>query len=121
MGSSYNACLLGGYWIEKIAKIPTVCSNSSEFRYREPVIEEGTLIIPVSQSGETADTLSASHLMKQSGYNQLSIVNAKEHERGSFRFEQKLREQIREIIKEQMNEAKMAQLQIPIKDKLKDI
>ena len=80
MGSSYNACLLGGYWIEKIAKIPTVCSNSSEFRYRDPVIEEGTLIIPVSQSGETADTLSASHLMKQSGYDQLSIVNAKNTE-----------------------------------------
>jgi glucosamine--fructose-6-phosphate aminotransferase (isomerizing) len=80
MGSSYNACLLGSYWIEKIAKIPTVCSNSSEFRYRDPVIEEGTLIIPVSQSGETADTLSASHLMKQSGYDQLSIVNAKNTE-----------------------------------------
>ncbi|MQG06832.1 MAG: glutamine--fructose-6-phosphate transaminase (isomerizing), partial [SAR202 cluster bacterium] len=80
MGSSYNACLLGSYWIEKIAKIPTVCSNSSEFRYRDPVIEEGTLIIPVSQSGETADTLSASHLMKQSGYDQLSIVNSKNTE-----------------------------------------
>ena len=80
MGSSYNACLLASYWIEKIAKIPTVCSNSSEFRYREPIIEDGTLIIPVSQSGETADTLSASHLMKQSGYEQLSIVNTKNTE-----------------------------------------
>ena len=80
MGSSYNACLLASYWIEKVAKIPTVCSNSSEFRYREPIIEDGTLIIPVSQSGETADTLSASHLMKQSGYDQLSIVNTKNTE-----------------------------------------
>ena len=80
MGSSYNACLLASYWIEKVAKIPTVCSNSSEFRYREPIIEDGTLIIPVSQSGETADTLSASHLMKQNGYDQLSIVNTKNTE-----------------------------------------
>ena len=80
MGSSYNACLLASYWIEKVAKIPTVCSNSSEFRYREPIIEDGTLIIPVYQSGETADTLSASHLMKQSGYDQLSIVNTKNTE-----------------------------------------
>ena len=80
MGSSYNACLLASYWIEKVAKIPTVCSNSSEFRYREPIIEDGTLIIPVSQSGETADTLSASHLMKKSGYDQLSIVNTKNTE-----------------------------------------
>ena len=80
MGSSYNACLLASYWIEKIAKIPTACSNASEFRYREPVIEKDTLIIPVSQSGETADTLSASHLMKQNGYEQLSIINSKNTE-----------------------------------------
>ena len=50
MGSSYYACMLGSYWLEKIAKIPIQYSNSSEFRYRNPVVENNTLIIPIYPS-----------------------------------------------------------------------
>ena len=76
MGSSYYASMLGSYWFEKISKIPTQFSNSSEFRYRSPVIEKNTLIIPVSQSGETADTLSASNLAKELNISQIAITNS---------------------------------------------
>jgi glucosamine--fructose-6-phosphate aminotransferase (isomerizing) len=76
MGSSYYACMLGSYWLEKISKIPTQFSTSSEFRYRSPVIENNTLIIPVSQSGETADTLSASNLVKELNISQIAITNS---------------------------------------------
>jgi len=76
MGSSYYASMLGSYWLEKISKIPTQFSNSSEFRYRNPVIEKNTLIIPVSQSGETADTLSASNLAKELNISQIAITNS---------------------------------------------
>ena len=62
MGTSYYACLLASYWLEQISKIPTQCHNASEFTYRNPLVEENTLAISVSQSGETADTLSAANL-----------------------------------------------------------
>ena len=75
MGSSYYACMLASYWLEKISKIPVQCSNSSEFRYRNPVIENNTLIVPVSQSGETADTLSASNLARELKVDQICITN----------------------------------------------
>lgn len=80
MGSSYYACMLGSYWLEKISKIPIQYSNSSEFRYRHPVVENNTLIIPVSQSGETADTLSASNLAKEMKLLQISITNSSNSE-----------------------------------------
>ena len=80
MGSSYYACMLGSYWLEKIAKIPIQYSNSSEFRYRHPVVENNTLIIPVSQSGETADTLSASNLAKEMKLLQIAITNSSNSE-----------------------------------------
>ena len=80
MGSSYYACMLGSYWLEKIAKIPIQYSNSSEFRYRNPVVENNTLIIPVSQSGETADTLSASNLAKEMKLMQIAITNSSNSE-----------------------------------------
>jgi len=58
-GTSYHAGLVARYWIESIAKIPTVVDVASEFRYRDSVMEPNTLFIAISQSGETADTLAA--------------------------------------------------------------
>src|SRR5207248_3074516 len=56
-GTSYYAALLGKYIIEDLARIPVEVEPASEFRYRQPIIDEDTLVIGVSQSGETADTL----------------------------------------------------------------
>lgn len=58
-GSSYYAGSVGKYWLEKFLKIPTSVEMASEFRYRDPVISDNTLVIAVSQSGETLDTLAA--------------------------------------------------------------
>ena len=56
-GTAYHAGLVGKYAIEKFAKIPVIADIASEFRYVDPFVDENTLIIIVSQSGETADTL----------------------------------------------------------------
>lgn len=74
-GTAYNAALYGKYVLEKIAKIPTVAEIASEFRYRDPVLQEGTLVIVVSQSGETADTIEALRFAKQKGAYSLGVVN----------------------------------------------
>jgi glucosamine--fructose-6-phosphate aminotransferase (isomerizing) len=74
-GSAYNAALYGRYLLEKIAKIPTIAEIASEFIYREPVLPEGTLVIVVSQSGETADTIEALRLAKMKGAYSLGVVN----------------------------------------------
>lgn len=66
-GTSYHAALVARYWLESICKIPTQVDIASEFRYRNPTIQENTLFIALSQSGETADTLAALQLAKQSG------------------------------------------------------
>ncbi len=58
-GTSYHAGLIARYWFEKLARVPCNIDVASEFRYRSPVISEDTLIITISQSGETADTLAA--------------------------------------------------------------
>ncbi len=58
-GTSWHACLVGKFYFEKIARIPCEVDYASEFRYREPVLDKNTLVLAVSQSGETADTLSA--------------------------------------------------------------
>ncbi|MFA6815968.1 MAG: glutamine--fructose-6-phosphate transaminase (isomerizing) [Lentisphaeria bacterium] len=58
-GSSLHAGLIGEYYFEDIANIPTKVEQAAEFRYRNPIIEPSTLVIPISQSGETADTLAA--------------------------------------------------------------
>src|SRR5207244_5330849 len=58
-GTSYYAALLGKYIIEELARIPVEVEPASEFRYRQPIIDQDTLVIGVSQSGETADTLGA--------------------------------------------------------------
>ncbi|NOQ36910.1 MAG: glutamine--fructose-6-phosphate transaminase (isomerizing) [Methylococcaceae bacterium] len=58
-GTSYHAGLIARYWFEKLARVPCNIDVASEFRYRSPVISEDTLIVTISQSGETADTLAA--------------------------------------------------------------
>jgi len=76
-GTSWHAALAGEFMIEELAKIPVEVEYASEFRYRHPVIEEGTLVMAISQSGETADTLAAIREAKQKGAKILSIINVK--------------------------------------------
>lgn len=64
-GSSYYCAKSGRYWLEKIARIPASVELASEFRYRDPIIEENTLLITLSQSGETLDTISAQRFLLQ--------------------------------------------------------
>ena len=74
-GSAYHAGVTGKYVIESLARIPVEVDVASEFRYREPILEEGALIIVISQSGETADTLAAVRESKARGFQVLGIVN----------------------------------------------
>ena len=74
-GSAYHAGMTGKYVIEGIARIPVEVDVASEFRYRDPILEEGTMVIVISQSGETADTLAALRESKQRGQKVLGIVN----------------------------------------------
>lgn len=74
-GSAYHVGVTGKYIIEKLCRIPTEADIASEFRYREPIIDSDTLVIAVSQSGETADTLAAIRLARKEGAKVLSIVN----------------------------------------------
>lgn len=75
-GTAYYAGLVGKYLIEKICRIPVVSDVASEFRYKDPILDERTLLIVVSQSGETADTLEALRIAKRSGARVLAVVNA---------------------------------------------
>ncbi len=78
-GTSYHAGLVAKYWFEKLARIPCSIDVASEFRYREPVLSEGTLVVTISQSGETADTLAALLEAKRLGaLHSLSICNVPE-------------------------------------------
>ncbi len=79
-GSSYNAGLVCKYWLEDIAKIPCNVEIASEFRYRKPIIKDATLLVSISQSGETADTLKAIEISKKinSGISTLCITNSAE-------------------------------------------
>ena len=74
-GSAYHVGMTGKYVIEGIARIPVEVDLASEFRYRDPILEEDSLLILVSQSGETADTLAALRLAKERGVRTLGIVN----------------------------------------------
>lgn len=74
-GTAYHACLSGANILEKLTGIPTVCQVASEFRYGDPIIDEKTLCIFVSQSGETADTLAALRLAKSKSCATLAITN----------------------------------------------
>nr|WP_330396818.1 glutamine--fructose-6-phosphate transaminase (isomerizing) [Anaeromicrobium sediminis] len=74
-GTAYHAGLVGKYAIEKFAKIPVDVAVASEFRYSDPFIDENTLFIAVSQSGETLDTLAALREAKRKGARIMSVVN----------------------------------------------
>jgi glucosamine--fructose-6-phosphate aminotransferase (isomerizing) len=76
-GSSYYTALVGEYMIERLARIPVECDIASEFRYRYPVLPKNSLLISISQSGETADTLAAVRMAKQAGIKVLSICNVR--------------------------------------------
>jgi glucosamine--fructose-6-phosphate aminotransferase (isomerizing) len=75
-GTAYHAGLIGEYLLEDLAKVPARCEYASEFRYRNPIIEEGSTIVAISQSGETADTLAALHEASERGAISLGVVNA---------------------------------------------
>ncbi len=74
-GTSYHAGMVGGYLIEQIAGIPSFTEIASEIRYRNPVVEPNSLYIAVSQSGETADTLSAMRELRRKGAKVLGMCN----------------------------------------------
>lgn len=74
-GTSYHAGLLAKYMFEELAPIPVSVEHASEFRYRNPIVDENTLVIAISQSGETADTLSALKLAKERGAFAFGICN----------------------------------------------
>jgi len=74
-GTSWHAGLVGEYLIEEYARIPVEVEYASEFRYRNPIITEGDIVIAISQSGETADTMAALHLAKEKGATIFGICN----------------------------------------------
>ena len=75
-GTSYHAGLAGRNAIERWARIPVEVEVASEFRYREPIIEPGALVLGISQSGETADTLAAMRLARTHGATVIAVTNA---------------------------------------------
>jgi glutamine---fructose-6-phosphate transaminase (isomerizing) len=74
-GTALHAGMVGDYLFEDLAKVQTECTYASEFRYRNPLVEEGTVLMAISQSGETADTLAALREAKDKGALALGIVN----------------------------------------------
>ncbi|HQP12646.1 MAG TPA: glutamine--fructose-6-phosphate transaminase (isomerizing), partial [Candidatus Omnitrophota bacterium] len=74
-GTAYHAGLVGRYWLEALTPIPVTVDMASEFRYRDPIVDKNTLIIAISQSGETADTLAAAKEAKARGAQLISICN----------------------------------------------
>ncbi|MDW7684526.1 MAG: glutamine--fructose-6-phosphate transaminase (isomerizing) [Bacillota bacterium] len=74
-GTAYHAGLVGKYVFEKLLRLPVEVDVASEFRYRDPLIGEDTLVIVISQSGETADTLAAMRLAKEKGSKVVAITN----------------------------------------------
>lgn len=76
-GTAMHAGLIGRNMIERFSRIPVTVDIASEFRYQDPILDSNTLVITISQSGETADTLAALRLAKENGAKTLSIVNVK--------------------------------------------
>src|SRR5207237_3709545 len=74
-GTAWHAGLVGDYLMEDNAKVVTECTYASEFRYRNPIVEENTVLVAISQSGETADTLAALREAKEKGAMALGVVN----------------------------------------------
>ena len=75
-GTAWHAALIGKYMIEQIARVPVQVDYASEFRYREPVLDNRMLLVAITQSGETADTLAAMELARSAGVATMAIVNA---------------------------------------------
>jgi len=76
-GTSYHAGLVGRYAIERWARIPVEMDVASEYRYRDPVVGEGDLVVGITQSGETADTLAAMRLARERGATVLALTNVR--------------------------------------------
>ena len=74
-GSSLHVCMVAKYTLEKLTRIPVEVCLASEFRYSDPIVEDGTLAIVISQSGETLDTMAAMREIKSLGARVLSVVN----------------------------------------------
>jgi glucosamine--fructose-6-phosphate aminotransferase (isomerizing) len=74
-GTSWHAGLAGKFILEELARVPVEVDYGSEFRYRDPILDEGTLVVLISQSGETADTLAAQREAQQKGARTLAICN----------------------------------------------
>ena len=74
-GTSYHAGLIGRYAIEEWARVPVEVDIASEYRYRNPVVGPGDLVIGISQSGETADTLAAMRTARERGASVLAVTN----------------------------------------------
>ena len=76
-GTAYHAGLAAKYAFEALARVPVEVDVASEYRYRDPIVRDGTLMLAVSQSGETADTLAAAELAKERGATVVAVVNAR--------------------------------------------
>ena len=74
-GTSWHAALVGRYYLEELAGIPTEVDIASEFRYRNPLVDDATLLVAISQSGETADTLAGVRIARDRGAKVLSVCN----------------------------------------------
>src|SRR6202008_3208720 len=74
-GTSYHAALVGEYLFEELARIPVEVEYASEFRYRNPPVDRNTIVIAITQSGETADTLAALRESKRKGHPTLALCN----------------------------------------------
>ncbi|HRX17965.1 MAG: glutamine--fructose-6-phosphate transaminase (isomerizing) [Gemmatimonadetes bacterium] len=74
-GTSWHSALIGKYMLEELARVPTEVEYASEFRYRNPIVDEDTVVIAISQSGETADTLAALQEAKRRGARSIGLVN----------------------------------------------
>jgi glucosamine--fructose-6-phosphate aminotransferase (isomerizing) len=74
-GTSWHAGLIGEYLLEEHARIPVEVEYASEFRYRNPIVDDGTMVLVISQSGETLDTLAAMREARRKGARSLGVVN----------------------------------------------
>src|SRR5207249_2978336 len=74
-GTSYHAALVGEYLFEEFARIPVEVEYASEFRYRNPPLDRNTVVLAITQSGETADTLAALRESKRKGHPTLALCN----------------------------------------------
>ena len=74
-GTAWHACLLAKYLIEDLARLPVEVDYGSEFRYRDPLLEPGSVVLVITQSGETADTLAAMEAARQRGMQSVALVN----------------------------------------------